>query len=157
MLPPLKRREINSRKKEVVAYDLETTRIKAGTPTPLYVTAYSENFTLSVRVTGKNPLQSLCNILETHLLIKERNGTRFVAWYGNQFDVYIIAKALLLSDRWIMKPYLTSSKNLRGLGRAKLLPLLRCLDARYDGRVDATAIETISPHLFKNSSIDSSS
>ena len=115
MLPPLKQRDSHSREKPFVAYDLETTRIEAGNPTPLYVTAFGEDFFLSMPITGKNPLQNFCDILETHFLILDRNMTRFVAWYGNQFDVYFVAKALLFSTRWIMRPYLTSSKQLRGL------------------------------------------
>lgn len=111
----------------LITYDLETTRIKSGTPSVLYMTAYGDphydctvykvrgNYKLSIPVIGKNKKKVFCQILEQHLLIEQNNGARFVAWNGNKFDVYFIAESLLESDRWTLQPYLTANKSLRGL------------------------------------------
>lgn len=116
---PLRRKNFRMRRHVMVAYDLETTRIKAGeTPRCKYITAYgprgdeAAKMRVSERIT--NP-QHLLDILKLHLLIPEYNGARFVAWNGNNFDVYLIAQALLGVDDYIMRPYLTRSKGLRGL------------------------------------------
>lgn len=100
------------RLKPFVAYDLETTRIKKGTPQPLYITAYSNEFSYSGRVSS---IQSLAQTLIDNFLLPEHNGFRFVAWNGNRFDVYFIAAALLHHSEYILRPYLTRTKNLRGL------------------------------------------
>ena len=114
---PFKREQRRSRPKPFVAYDLETTRIKkeGGTPTPLYITAFSESFFLSTELKGKNKIIALRDILEAWFLTPERNNTRYVAWNGNNFDAYFIAQALLESDDWIIRPYLTRTKALRGI------------------------------------------
>ena len=109
---PMRRKETRSRMKTIVAYDLETTRIKAGSPKPLYITAFGDDFNLSMRV---NNIVHLCEILEQRFLVPENQGVRFVAWNGNNFDVYLIAAALLHSERFTLRPYLTGSNNLRGL------------------------------------------
>lgn len=103
---------------KVIAYDLETTRIQDGTPDLLYITAYGENFNLSQPIIGKDSdarSKILCDILEQNFLTKENNGAMFIAWNGNKFDVYFLALALLNSDRWVLQPYLTASKQLRGI------------------------------------------
>ncbi|MCS6947219.1 MAG: hypothetical protein NZM12_06360, partial [Steroidobacteraceae bacterium] len=69
-------------------------------------------------------LAHLLDVLEARFLTRENKGARFVAWNGNNFDVYLIALALLRSSDYVLKPYLTRSKALRGLkvierGRAK--------------------------------------
>jgi len=97
----------------MIAYDLETTRIKAGeTPRPLYLTAFCDTWACSARVQDTAHLREL---LEARFLVPEFNRCRFVAWNGNNFDVYLIAQALLASDAVIIRPYLTRSKNLRGM------------------------------------------
>ena len=107
------RKEFNPKLKHLIAYDLETTPIKAGeTPRPLYLTAYGEFWQCSAPIASSVHLRDL---LETRFLVEEHNGFRFVAWNGNGFDVYLIALALLESDRYTLRPYLTRSKNLRGL------------------------------------------
>jgi len=111
---PLQRKEQPAnpkRRGKIIAYDLETTRIKAGTPTPLYITAYGAEFFQSCRV--KN-IHHLLDILEALFLTPETINSRFVAWNGNNFDAYLIAAALLHEPRWIIKPYLTRGKSLRG-------------------------------------------
>ena len=110
-----KARPEKPRIRATIAYDLETTRIEAGTPRPLYITAYGEDppFNLSQPV---RDIQHLGLILQTQLLIPELSGCRFVAWNGNKFDAYFIAAALLqLGPDYVIRPYLTKSKALRGM------------------------------------------
>src|SRR5262245_19977707 len=110
---PLRQKDFKLRRRTLIAYDLETTRIKADeTPDPLYLTAYSDVFQASTRITSD---AHLCEVITTSFLVPEFNRCRFVAWNGNNFDVYIVARALLLSSSYIVRPYLTRSKNLRGL------------------------------------------
>ncbi len=103
------------RPKLMIGYDLETTRIEAGTPRPLYITAYSQEpaFFLSQPV---NNIDQLGAILQAQLLLPEFSGCRYVAWNGNKFDAYFIAAALLqLGPDYVIRPYLTKSKALRGM------------------------------------------
>lgn len=110
---PMKRKEGRARApKPIIAYDLETTRIREGTPDPLYITWHGEATIGSLKVTD---LAHLGEIVVSRLLVPENNGARFVAWNGNNFDVYLIAAALLSNKDYVMRPYLTRSKNLRGL------------------------------------------
>lgn len=110
---PMRQKEFRLKRTPMVAYDLETTLIeKDKTPDALYLTAYSERLSFSGRVKNDAHLLSL---LETHFLLPAHNRCRFVAWNGNNFDVYIVSRALLLSDDYILRPYLTRSKSLRGL------------------------------------------
>lgn len=111
----MKKKRVQTRTKPFMAYDLETTRIKAGTPKLLYLTVHGDNYNLSMPIKGRDRYQAFCDILETHILIPEFSRYRFIAWNGNNFDVFFLAKALLKSDRWILKPYLTRTKSLRGL------------------------------------------
>lgn len=116
------------RRKRMIAYDLETTNIKAGTPTLKYITAFAgeqhigkrryDAFNVSLPIRGDNrraALQDCLRILETHFLIPELRGVRFVAWNGNKYDALLIAQALLLSNDWEIHPFLTKSKSVRGM------------------------------------------
>lgn len=96
----------------MIAYDLETTRIAAGTPKPLYLTAFCDEWKCSIRV---NSIAHLFEILETRFFIPEFVGARFVGWNANNFDVFFIGLAVLTCERYIIRPYLTRSKSLRGL------------------------------------------
>jgi len=99
--------------KPIIAYDLETTNIAKGTPTPLYLTACGDGgFWFSGEILGFRDLQ---NMIVTRFLIPETVRARFVAWNGNKFDVYLISLALLNNPDYILRPYLTTGKNLRGL------------------------------------------
>ena len=60
-------------------------------------------------------LSHLLQILESRFLIEELSGTRFVGWNANNYDVYFICAALLHSDSYIIRPYLTKSKKVRGV------------------------------------------
>lgn len=96
----------------MIAYDLETTRIAEGTPEPLYITWFGADCQGALKVTS---LKHLGEILIARLLIPEFKGVRFVAWNGNNFDVYLVAAALLNFPDYVLRPYLTRSKALRGL------------------------------------------
>lgn len=117
------------------AYDLETTLIpqydadgnfpESGTPSPLYITAYSEYFSgldrtgepvydswqVSEPLKNKNDLR---DVLLREFLTNEKAGHRFVAWNGNNFDAYFVGMALIDSD-YIIRPYVTKSHAIRGL------------------------------------------
>lgn len=109
---PFYRVEREPKPKRLIAYDLETTPIAEGTPQPLYITAYASDGTLSLPLTD---VRQLLDVLQSRLLIPDYAGCRFVAWNGNNFDVFFIARALLLDDRYLIRPYLTRGKSLRGL------------------------------------------
>ena len=98
----------------LIAYDFETTRIRKGTPRPLYLTAYGE--APAFHFDGPiDSLNHLCHMLKTRFLIDELSGAKYVAWNANNFDAYFIAAALLHDSDYIMRPYLTRSNALRGL------------------------------------------
>ena len=99
----------------LIGYDLETTRIESGTPRLLYITAYGEQLRVSLPIVGHDRLEHLKQILESSFLLPEFNKAMFVAWNANNFDAYFVAAALLKSDRWLLFPYMTASKALRGL------------------------------------------
>lgn len=111
---PFKRKTFRPRSKKIIAYDLETTNIMVGTPTPLYVTAFGHDgeFKIAERT---DSLEALLEILLTNFLITKNDGVRFVGWNANNFDSYLVAKALLLDNRFEMRPYMTRSKSLRGM------------------------------------------
>ena len=98
----------------MIAYDFETTNIAVGTPSPLYVTAYGRDGEFRIAEKLKT-FDDLLEILALEFLTVENDGVRFVGWNANNFDVYFIAKALLLDPRYLMRPYMTRSKSLRGL------------------------------------------
>jgi hypothetical protein len=110
---------------KLIAYDLETTRIEAGTPDVLYLTAFARDFRVStaVRVDARlsdterrdRNRRHLCDLLESQLLTPDNADACFVGWNSNRFDAYFIAQALLQSDYWYLFPYLTQSNQLRGL------------------------------------------
>ena len=122
---PLRKNERGARERALIAYDLETTNIAVGNPRPLYITAYSEAseffYSGAVQADEHGGLASLARILDTYFLTPEYNGARFIAWNGNKFDAYLIGAALLHDERFTLRPYLTRSKNLRGL-RVDLKP-----------------------------------
>lgn len=109
---PMRQVTKKPRVKPMIAYDLETTRIESGTPRPLYITAHGATFRLSRAV--KN-IEHLAEILRTDFLTEENKGARFVAWNGNSFDAFFIARALLTIPEVKIQPYMTRSKSLRGM------------------------------------------
>lgn len=103
----------------MIAYDLETTSIglngeEAHTPKPLYITAFSEALGISYAFEIRS-LDHLRQIVETRFLISDLNRARFVGWNANNFDVYFVCAALLNSPDYILRPYLTKSKKVRGV------------------------------------------
>lgn len=114
---PMVRKQYHSRSKPFIAYDLETSNIAEGTPTLRYLTAYGQDgdYAISEPLKGRDRFAHLCEILSRDFLTRDLNGYRFVAWNGNGFDVFFIARALLLSPDYVIKPYLTRSKSIRGM------------------------------------------
>jgi hypothetical protein len=115
----------------MVAYDFETTRIRQGTPRPLYLTAYGLDPEFCVD-TPIRDMTHLRELLEAQFLTDELQGTRYVAWNANAFDAYFVAAALLESPAWVIRPYLTKGNSLRGL---------RVLKAQDAGKEQATGWE----------------
>jgi len=132
---PLARRETKPRRHELIAYDLETTPIPTWEryratvgkraslegfaawvaqhqPEPLYLTGYGADFYLAAKVTG---YEQLAELIVTRMLLPELRGARFVAWNGNHFDAYFIAKALLARPEYDLRPYFAKGNKLRGL------------------------------------------
>jgi hypothetical protein len=110
-LKPMKRHKSHAKPRRMIAYDLETTRIAAGCPTPLYVTAFGADFKLSMAV---GSMHKLAAILLEHFLTEDMDGVRFVAWNGNKFDGFIIGSALMLVEGVEVIPYLAKGSMLRG-------------------------------------------
>lgn len=102
------------RLRPMIAYDFETTNIKEGTPEVRYLTAYNPDLEFSVSVALKN-LTQLLAVLQSRFLTDDLSGARFVAWNANNFDVYFIGASLLHCKEYVLRPYLTKSKKIRGL------------------------------------------
>jgi hypothetical protein len=107
-------RKTEAEPNRIIAYDLETTNIRKGTPKPVYLTAFSEaeSFSLATRIES---IAHLREVLIQRFLTPQFNGCKFVAWNGNHFDCYFIAAALIQESGYVIKPFLTRSKNLRGM------------------------------------------
>lgn len=124
----------------IIAYDFETTRIRKGTPRPLYLTAYgmAPNFHFDGPI---DDMGHLAHILEHRFLTHDTNRVSYVAWNANNFDAYFIAAALLTGDKYIMRPYLTRGNALRGL---RVIPkedeFLDSKDQRYWEFLDGMAM-----------------
>lgn len=112
--PALVRRDRKraARPARIVAYDLETSPIKAGSPRPLYLTAWAPGFEVAEPI---RDFANLHHVLTHQLLTPENSGAKFAAWNGNRFDAYFIAAALVRDDRYRLVPLLTKSRELRGL------------------------------------------
>lgn len=108
------KRKTDSNPNRIIAYDFETTRIKAGTPRPLYLTAHglAPDFSFDGKLDG---MEHLSDILKNQFLIPRLDRAKFVAWNANNFDTYFVAAALKEDSNYILRPYLTKSHNLRGL------------------------------------------
>lgn len=91
---------------------METTRIRVGTPDPLYITAYGDDFVIDGPV---RDMPTLTRILRERFLTEENAGAAFVAWNSNRFDSFIAAAALIRQPDLVLLPYLTKNKALRGL------------------------------------------
>lgn len=118
MKPSLQRRSRKraARPVDIIAYDFETEPIREGfTPRPLYLTAWSPDFQYAGIVESAHKPRNLGAVLEGAFLTDENRGKVFVAWNGNRFDAYFIAAALQQSPEWRAYPYLTRSRDLRGL------------------------------------------
>lgn len=107
-----KERKRAAKPAKLIAYDFETTRIEAGTPRPLYLTAHGAAFSFESRIRN---MAHLRDVLRTQFLTDANEGCKFVAWNGNRFDAYFIAAALIRETDLVIRPYLTRSKALRGV------------------------------------------
>ena len=138
----LSRKTAKMRPVAYVAYDLETTNIKAGLPEVKYLTSYCDDESISIEVHSS---EHLGDILRQRFLTPDRNRTRYVAWNGNRFDVYFIALALMPHSDLVIRPYLSSKKSLRGLRISEFDPTgkLRPKDVRSWEFLDGMAMTGI--------------
>lgn len=134
-----------------VAYDLETTRIKEGTPLVKYITAFGEAVFLSrrIRATKKDPYSDLAYVLRNYFITEEQHGYRFIGWNANKFDVFMVAKALLQFDDIILRPYLTRSKSLRGLKVIGIAGDLKDKEWEFLDGMAMTGLDTVGMKLKK--------
>lgn len=154
------------RKKEakprlLCAYDYETDPIAAGTPRPLYITAVGNRIPVPMHYASPiKDMQHLQWILTTYFLTEENHNVMFVAWNGNNFDAYFTAAALVTHPDFVMRPYLTRSKALRGIRvvrrehvEEKNAPCWEFVDGiamtGLAGVKLAKFLETFAPHLPK--------
>lgn len=98
----------------LIAYDFETTNIKEGTPSPVYLTAYGLKPVMRIEVEITS-MRQLALVLKNNFLIEEYEGCKFVAWNGNKYDAYFAAAAILMLDGFIIRPFLTRGHSLRGM------------------------------------------
>jgi len=99
---------------KMIAYDFETSRIKEGTPRPLYITAYSECIPMHY-ASRIDSMEHLQQILKNNFITQENLGATFVGWNANNFDAYFVAAALVTCEEYCIVPYLTKSNSLRGM------------------------------------------
>ena len=105
-----------ARPADLIAYDFETEPIREGiTPRPLYLTAWSPTYEFAGIVEPSYRPRNLGAILGDAFLTEDKRGACFVAWNGNRFDSYFIAAALADNPAWKVRPYLTRTRELRGL------------------------------------------
>lgn len=102
------------KKSEIIAFDYETTRIKAGTPIPLYITIYSERHAIEYASRIDNKIH-LLSIIKEQFLRLDLVGVKFIAWNANNFDSYFTASGILEDSHYIIRPYLTKGNQLRGM------------------------------------------
>ncbi len=105
----------------IIAYDLETTRIPEpdsfalfpATPEPRYLTAWSaQGLHTSVPIYD---YASLAAHLRFRFFTPKTNGTRFVAWNANRFDLRIVMNALIdHAPDFTIRPFVARNAGLRG-------------------------------------------
>lgn len=105
-------RKRKAKPRVIYAYDLETTRIEAGTPRPLYLTLYGAGVAVASPVKS---MQQLTALVRAYFLTPENIGASFVAWNANRFDAYFIAACLVREADLVIRPYMTKSRALRGM------------------------------------------
>ena len=119
-MPAFVRKKLSKAKPtKYIAWDLETTNIidngilgMTDTPSLKYFTIYSE--IMGIKYQCKvDSMVGLCDIFSKYL-IDDYCDCKFVAHNSNRFDSFFLAKALITSDKYVIKPYLTNKKMLRG-------------------------------------------
>lgn len=110
---PLRRRTTRAVNRVNHAWDIETTAIRAGTPSPLYV-SMAPRVGEAVGWTCRG-LSAFHDILVAHFLIVERIGHRYVAHNGNRYDSYFVAQALRDDPAYWVEPWFARSGALRGM------------------------------------------
>lgn len=60
-------------------------------------------------------LEHLGRLVVQHFLRPELNAARYVAWNANRFDAFFIAASIVTNPDYLILPYLTRGKTLRGM------------------------------------------
>lgn len=111
---PLRQREPDVTRRPIICYDLETTRIQAGsTPEPLYLTVESceRGQVIGIQTTGYD---ALADAIITYMLTDTFVGYRFVAFNANKFDMYIVWLALSRNPAYSVEAYFNKTLQIRG-------------------------------------------
>lgn len=112
MNKPFKRRKSRLRYREEIAYDLETTAIAAGTPSPRYLSLY-DGETAHGYVCQSMP--ELGALVVRTMLTDDTVGKRYIAFNGNRFDAYLVVLSLLTEPQYRAEPWLARSDAFRGM------------------------------------------
>lgn len=85
------KRTLTKRPLQFLAFDIETTPIRIGTPTPKYITVKGEDVELE---SDLDNAKDLARFFTDHLLVSRFNRYRFVGWNCGRFDIYFVLDAL---------------------------------------------------------------
>lgn len=112
MQKPMRRLRTRSWERRRISFDLESTRIEAGTPTPLYLSVCDESGARGYACIGWSAfLETIVSVL----LTDENRGVRFVGYNSNKFDAFLIAHALKADPNYLVEPWMTKAGALRGM------------------------------------------
>lgn len=100
-----------------IAYDLETTLIPQRRGDDLAVLPRAISFASAPDSSLFVPCDSFASLRDAlaTAILSAANRTRFVAWNGNRFDARLVLLALRGDERFVLRPYMTRSKMIRGL------------------------------------------
>jgi hypothetical protein len=112
MQRPMRRLAPKTWERRRIDYDVETTRIEAGTPTPLYLSVCDDTGARGWQTIGWTAFHET---ILSELLTEANKGCRFVGYNSNRYDAFLIANALKDDTDFIVEPWLTKAGALRGM------------------------------------------
>jgi hypothetical protein len=112
MQRPMRRLAPKTWERRRIDYDVETTRIEAGTPTPLYLSVCDDTGARGWQTIGWSAFHET---IITELLTEANKGCRFVGYNSNRYDAFLIANALKDDTDYLVEPWLTKAGALRGM------------------------------------------
>lgn len=111
-MKPMRQRRSRMKERSMISYDLETTAITEGTPTPLYISIYDGETCSGFPTKGFGELHS---VVCREILTDENIGKRFIAYNGNRFDAYLIARSMMTDSAYRIEPWLAKNHSFRGM------------------------------------------